>query len=107
MAIAPPVFVGVSRLKGERIMADKKRTTGKACQQRPFERDANLVWEAIRPTAQQVLEDEQDVPENRLSSTYLPGYVLDTKHGSLTTDTAIPGPAVGEQSHEAISGQAD
>ena len=39
-------------------MANKKRTTGEAGRQRPFEQDANLVWEAIRRTAQEVLEDE-------------------------------------------------
>ena len=39
-------------------MADKKHATGTAWRQQAFEQDSNLIWEAIRCTAQEVLEDE-------------------------------------------------
>ena len=37
-------------------MADKKRTKGDAWRQQAFEQDVTLVWEAIRRTAQGILE---------------------------------------------------
>ena len=39
-------------------MANKKRPTGRAWLQQVFEQDADLAWEAIRRTVQEVLEEE-------------------------------------------------